>query len=283
MCIFITYIMKTVITSSDKSFLNLSELRRYSGLFKYLSLRDVSVRYKQTKIGFAWSIIRPLINILIFGCLSILVDKTQLPTQKFLMVSAGVIFWQLLSSAINEVSNSLTVNSNILTKVYLPKLILPLSSLLVCIIDFLIAFVIFILLFIFLKGLPTWQLIFLPIVILYGLVFCFSLGLLFATASVKFRDVKFILPFIIQILFYASPVFLSTEFILKLNMPEFAKIIYQLNPFVYMLNAFKYCIYGSFDNFNILYFGISIGITFLTLIVSLKYFLNFEKSFADYI
>jgi lipopolysaccharide transport system permease protein len=275
--------MKTVITSSDKSILNFSELKRYTGLFKYLSLRDVSVRYKQTKIGFAWSIIRPLINIVIFGFLSILVDKSQSATEKFLMVSAGVIFWQLLSTAITEVSNSLTTNANILTKVYFPKLILPLSSLLVCLIDFLIAFIIYIVLFLIFKGLPAWQLVFLPFVICYGLVFCFGLGLLFATASVKFRDVKFILPFFLQILFYASPVFLTSEFILKLHIHEFVKVIYQLNPLVSILNAFKYCFYGNFDNFSLLYFSSSIGITVLVLFFSIKYFLNFEKSFADYI
>ncbi|MDX2173408.1 MAG: ABC transporter permease [Bacteroidota bacterium] len=275
--------MKTVITSSDKSILNLGELKSYSGLFKYLSLRDVSVRYKQTKVGFAWSILRPIINIAIFGCLSILVDKSQSPSDKFLMVSAGIIFWQLISTAITETSNSLTANANILTKVYLPKLILPLSSLLVCIIDFFIAFTIFLIVFIIFKGLPAWQIVFTPFLLIYGLIFCFGLGLIFATASVKFRDVKFILPFIIQILFYASPVFLNTEFILKLNIPEFVKVIYQINPLVFMLDAFKYCIYGSFENFNVLYFCISFAITFLILVVSLKYFLNFEKSFADYI
>lgn len=275
--------MKTVITSSDKSLLNFSELKSYSGLFKYLSLRDVSVRYKQTKVGFAWSIIRPVINIVIFACLSILVDKSQSPADKFLMVSAGIIFWQLLSTAITDVSNALTANANIITKVYLPKLLLPLSSLLVCLIDFFIAFILYITVYILFKGWPAWQIVLLPLVIFYGLIFCFGFGLLFATASVKFRDVKFILPFIIQILFYASPVFLSTEFILKLNVPEIVKIIYQINPFVFMLNAFKYCIYGHFDNFNTLYFGVSLLITLLVLILSLKYFLRVEKSFADFI
>jgi lipopolysaccharide transport system permease protein len=275
--------MKTVITSSDKSLLNFSELKRYIGLFKYLSLRDVSVRYKQTKIGFGWSIIRPIINVVIFGFLSILVDKSQSASEKFLAVSAGIIFWQLLSTAITEVSNSLVNNTNLLTKVYFPKLILPLSSLLVCLIDFFIAFVIYFVLFLIFKGLPAWQFVFLPLVICFGLVFCFGLGLLFATASVKFRDVKFILPFFIQIMFYASPVFLSSEFILKLNIPEVIKVIYQLNPFVSILNAFKFCFYGSFDNFSLVYFSSSIAITMLLLLFSIKYFLNFEKSFADYI
>lgn len=278
-----SYRMKTIITSSDKSLINFSELKRYGGLFRYLSLRDVFVRYKQTWIGFGWSIIRPLINIIIFGALSYLVDRSQNFTEKFLMVSAGIVFWQLLSTAITEVSNSLVNNTNILTKVYFPKLILPFSSILVCVIDFLIAFVLFLIIFLILKGLPAWQIVFLPLVVLYGLFFCFGLGLAFATASVKYRDVKFILPFLIQVLFYVSPVFLSSEFILKLNMPEAFKIIYQLNPLVFILNGFKYCFYGHFDNFNILYAGSSICITFFIVIFSIRYFLNFEKSFADYI
>ncbi len=275
--------MKTVITSSDKSAFNFSELKRYAGLFKYLSLRDVFVRYKQTWVGFGWSVIRPLINVIIFGCFSFLIDRSQSFGDKFLAVSAGIIFWQLLSTAISEVSNSLLANSNLLTKVYFPKLILPFSSLLVCLIDFLISFVIFIVLFILFKGLPPWQIVLLPLVVFYGLIFCFSFGLLFATASVKYRDVKFILPFVIQILFYASPVFISSDFVLKLNMPEILKIVYQLNPLVFILNAFKFCFYGTFDNFNLVFMFSSIGITFVLLICSIKYFLNFEKSFADYI
>jgi lipopolysaccharide transport system permease protein len=276
-------VMKTVITSSDKSFLNLGELKRYGGLFKYLSLRDVFVRYKQTWLGFGWSIIRPLINILIFGCLSYLVDRSQNFRERFIMVSAGIVFWQLLSTAISDVSNSLTSNSNILTKVYFPKIILPFASILVCLVDFVIAFVIFLVLFFIFKGFPAWQIIFLPFVIFYGLVFCLGLGLIFATASVKYRDVKFILPFIIQILFYASPVFINTGFVLALNVPAWVKVLYQLNPLVFILNAFKYCFYGSFDTFNPVYTVISIGITSLILIFAIRYFLNFEKSFADYI
>src|SRR3954466_10678944 len=117
---------KTIITSSDRSLLNFKELMRYGGLLKYLSLRDIFVRYKQTKIGFAWSIIRPIINVLIFGCLSYLVDRSQNFSEKFLVVSAGIVFWQLLSTTISDVSNSIAANANILTKVYFPKIILPL-------------------------------------------------------------------------------------------------------------------------------------------------------------
>ncbi len=275
--------MKTTITSTDKSFFDLGELRAYSGLFKYLSLRDVLVRYKQTWVGFGWSLIRPLINIIIFGCLSYLVEKNGNFQDRFLFVSCGVVFWQLLSTCITEVSNSLTSNSNILSKVYFPKILLPLSGLLVCLIDFVIAFVIFLTLYFFIKGVPPWQVVFLPLVIGYGLVFALAFGLFFATASVKYRDVKFILPFIIQILFYASPVFLSSTFFLELNLPEWLKVAYQLNPLVFILNAFKYCFYGTFDGPSINYIIASFCITVVLLYASIRYFLNFEKSFADYI
>lgn len=275
--------MKTVITSNDKSFVSLGELRRYSGLLKYLSLRDVFVRYKQTWAGFGWSIIRPLANIVIFGCLSYLVDRSQNFRERFVLVSAGIVFWQLISTLITDISNSLVGNSNLLTKVYFPKLLLPVSSILVCLIDFVIAFVLFLILFFTFKGFPAWQIVFLPLVIVYGLIFCFAVGIIFATASVKYRDVKFILPFFLQILFYASPVFISSEFMLGLNMPSFVKVLYQLNPLVYILNAFKYCFYGYFENFNMFYALASFFITALILFTGLRYFLRFEKSFADHI
>jgi lipopolysaccharide transport system permease protein len=275
--------MKTIITSANRSLLNLSELKRYGGLFKYLSLRDVFVRYKQTWLGFGWSIIRPLINIVIFGGLSYLVDRSQNFKERFIMVSASIVFWQLLSTTINDVSSSLTNNSNILTKVYFPKLVLPFSSILVCLIDFFIAFIIFLVFFLFFKGLPPWQIVFLPLVILYGLVFCFSVGLIVATASVKYRDVKFILPFFVQILFYASPVFITSTFVLGLNMPIWFKVVYQLNPLVFILNAYKYCFYGQFDSYSPAYMLVSVCITLFVLILAIRYFLNFEKSFTDYI
>jgi lipopolysaccharide transport system permease protein len=275
--------MRTVISSTDRSILNLSELRRFSGLFRYLSLRDVFVRYKQTWIGFGWSIVRPLINIIIFGCLSYLVDRSGDFSKRFVVVSAGIVFWQLISTCITEVSNSLTANANLFTKVYFPRLILPFSSILVCLVDFVIAFLLFLFIYFFTYGFPPVQVIFVPLVIVYSLVFCLAAGLLFATASVKYRDVKFILPFLLQILFYASPVFLSSDFVLGLNIPQWMKVIYQLNPLVYMINAFKYCFFGSFGSFSVIYALASVIIALVLTVFSLNYFLRFERSFADYI
>ncbi|HQQ94599.1 MAG TPA: ABC transporter permease [Bacteroidia bacterium] len=275
--------MKTLITSSDRSNLDIRELQRFAGLFRYLSLRDVIVRYKQTRMGFAWSVLRPLINIVIFGSLSVLIDRGEDVGDKFLHVSAAVIIWQLISTCITDLSNSLLSNANILTKVYFPKVLLPLSGLLVCLVDFAIAFVIFLLVFILLKGLPPLSMLLFPLVLAYALFFSFSIGLLFSTASVKYRDVKFIVPFLLQILFYASPVFISSEFVLRYNLPDILKGLYQLNPLVHIINAFKYCFFGAFESFSPAYFSASVLISLFLFYGALRYFLRFEKTFADHI
>ncbi len=241
------------------------------------------VRYKQTWIGFGWSIIRPLINTLIFGTLSIFVTKSGNVSERFLAVSGAVVFWQLISTCISDVSNSLSSNANILTKVYFPKILLPLSGLLVCLVDFVIAFALFLIAYLVMKGLPPVEILLLPLVLVYGLVFALGFGLIAATASVKYRDVRFILPFIVQILFYASPVFIESKFVYDLGLPQWAESLYQLNPLVGILNAYKFCLYGVYDHFSLLYFLVGMGITAVMLVIALRYFLKFEKSFADYI
>jgi lipopolysaccharide transport system permease protein len=275
--------MKTVITSGDRSIIDLAELRTYKGLFRYLSLRDVIVRYKQTRAGFAWSVMRPLMNIVIFGCLSYLVERSASFSEKFVAVSAGIVFWQFISTTVTDVSNSLSANAGILSKVYFPKIILPFSSVLVCLLDFLIAFALFLLIYFFFRGLPPVHILLFPVALLLGLVFSMGLGLFAATASVRYRDVKFILPFILQLLFYASPVFLSSVFVLQQNVPQFLKVLYQLNPLVFIINFFKFCMFGNFESFNLVYALWSLVFTFLLMLFSTRYFLKFEKSFADYI
>jgi lipopolysaccharide transport system permease protein len=275
--------MKTVISSSERKVLQAGELRYYSGLLRYLSLRDVFVRYKQTWLGFGWSLIRPAVNILIFGSLSYLVERGGDFSSKFVTVSAGIVFWQLLSTVASDTSNSLTANSAILTKVYFPKILLPVSTLLVALVDFAIAFVFFLIIYFSIVGAPTWRILLFPLFTALGLMFSFSLGLAAATASVRYRDVRFILPFFLQILFYASPVFLSSEFILGLDFSGTLKVLYQLNPLVFIINGFKFCFFGHFDSFDPLYAACSLAIVAFMLFGSVRYFNNFERTFADYI
>jgi lipopolysaccharide transport system permease protein len=275
--------MKTVVSSSSLPLLDLSEFRRFSGLLRYLSLRDVFVRYKQTWLGFAWSLVRPAVNILIFGSLSYLVERGGNFMERFVFVSAGVVFWQLLSTVMNDVSNSLSANSAILTKVYFPKLLLPMSSLLVGLVDFSIAFVFFLIIYFVFSGIPGIEMLLLPVFVIAGIAFSFSVGLAAATASVRYRDVKFILPFLLQILFYVSPVFISSEFVLSHDVPQWMKMLYQINPLVFIINGFRYCFFGSFDSFSVTYAVVSAGVILLTLFASIRYFVRFERTFADYI
>ena len=275
--------MKTIVDSAKAGKLNWQEITRFAGLFRYLSLRDVLVRYKQTWAGFLWAIIRPLVQIVIFGFLSQFIERSNNYGDKFLFVASGVIIWQLISTTITDTSNSLINNANILTKVYFPKILLPASSLLVCLIDFAIALVIFLIMFFTLKGMPGYEIVFLPFILIYAIVFCFSIGLFFATLNVKYRDIKFLLPFILQIGFYVSPVFLSTEFFMKLHVPQFLKYLFLLNPLVGIIDGFRFCFFGGTAIYDLPLFLGSIGITALLLIIGLRYFYRFEKSFTDYI
>lgn len=275
--------MKTVIDSSRNGKIDRPEIIRFAGLFKYLSLRDVMVRYKQTWAGVLWAVIRPIVNIVIFGLLSVLISKPQNYEERFLTVSCGVILWQLISAGITEVSNSLVNNSNILTKVYFPKIILPASSILVSLIDFAISLVIFLIMFFVLKGVPEWKVFLFPVFILYAIVFCLAVGLFFATLNVKYRDIKFLLPFLLQVAFYASPVFLSTDYIMSFNAPIIIKKLYLLNPVVGIMDGFRFCFFGGNAIYDVPMFIGSIAFTLILLVFGVNYFLRFEKSFADFI
>ena len=274
--------MKTIIDSNSSSKLHLSEILRFKGLLWNLSMRDVLVRYKQTFIGVIWAVAKPVITIVIFGFFSQFIERTDNVSDRFVTVSAGVIIWGLISTAITEVSNSILSNSNILTKVYFPKIIIPMSSLLVCLIDFFISFIVLLICKIFISGLPGIEFLLVPLFLLYGLIFSFSVGLFFATLNVKYRDIKFLLPFLLQIGFYVCPVFLSTNFYLS-KLPESLKPIFLANPLLAIIDGFKYCFLGTPMQLPPMYFAIGIVITLLITLFSLKYFTRFEKTFADFI
>ncbi|MFO0355591.1 MAG: ABC transporter permease [Sphingobacteriaceae bacterium] len=274
--------MRTIIESNSKSILDLREIFRFKDLLWNLSKRDVLVRYKQTFIGVVWAIIRPLINIVIFGFLSQFIEQTDNMAERFIQVSAGMVIWGLISTSVTDISNSIVSNSSILTKVYFPKLIIPISSLTVCLIDFFISFVILVILKISLIGMPGPEFFLFPLFLIYALVFGLSIGLFFATLNVKYRDVKLLVPFLIQIGFYACPVFLSTSFYLE-KLPESLKPIFLSNPLVGVIEGFKYAFLGQPMQISPLYFGIGVVITLLLMIFSLRYFVKFEKTFADFI
>jgi lipopolysaccharide transport system permease protein len=274
--------MKTVITSEDKSFINLSELKRYGSLFSNLAKRDFLVRYKQAFAGVLWALIKPLVSILVFGYISSKIAGNGNAAFSFLNVAAAMLLWQLFSNVFNDVSNSIIGNSNLFSKVYFPKIIIPLSTILVCLVDFFISLIILVVLFIISGQAIHWHLILAPVFVLLTVINGLGLGLYFATINVKYRDVKFIVPVILQFGLYAAPVIFSTKYYLE-RLPAWLHWLFCLNPMVGAIDGFKYALFGGEAIYNLNYFIASICMSFLFLFIGIKYFYKFERNFVDYI
>ncbi|WP_317897491.1 ABC transporter permease [Aurantibacillus circumpalustris] len=274
--------MKTIITSNDKSFLNLSELRRYSSLLNNLAKRDFLVRYKQAFAGIIWALVKPLINILVFGYIASKINSGQDAATNFVYVASAMVLWQLFSNVFNDVSNSIVGNSNLFSKVYFPKIIIPIGSTLVCLVDFLISLIILVALFVITGKDLHWQLILTPVFIGLTLINGLGLGLYFATINVKFRDIKFIVPVMIQFGMYVTPVIFSSAYYLE-RIPTSLHWLFCLNPMVGVIDGFKYCLFGDVITYHYIYFFLSIFSSFLFLFIGVKYFYKFERNFVDYI
>lgn len=273
---------KIIIDSNLNSFFSVKEIIRYKSLLSNLAKRDFLVRYKQAFAGVIWAIIKPLISILVFGYISSKISNSQNASTNFLYVASAMLLWQLFSNVFNEVSNSIVGNANLFSKVYFPKIVIPLSTLLVCLVDFLISLIILVILFIISGQSISWHLILAPIFVVLTLINGLGLGLYFATINVKFRDVKFIVPVILQFGLYVTPVIFSTSYYLD-RLPEYMHWLFCLNPMVGAIDGFKYALFGSQAIYNDYYFITSIGMSFIFLFIGIKYFYKFERDFVDYI
>jgi lipopolysaccharide transport system permease protein len=253
-----------------------TDLWRYRELFYILSWRDIKVRYKQTVLGAAWSIIRPLLTTIIFTVVFSKIAKLNNPGNApyALMVFAGMLPWQFFSNALSESSNSLIGNANLITKVYFPRLIIPASSVITSLVDFAISFLILIAMMCWYQYLPSWHIIFLPVFILLAFLCAFGVGLYLTAVNVKYRDFRYIIPFIIQFGLYITPVGFSSSLI-----GEKWKLVYSLNPMVGVIDGFRWCILG--DPMNWISFAFSLVVVIVFLIIGITYFRKMEKSFAD--
>jgi lipopolysaccharide transport system permease protein len=261
------------------------DLWNYRGLFFFLAWRDVLVRYKQTTIGIAWSVIRPVLTILAMAFLGWLFHS-DIPAgvPRLLLVSAAALPWQFFSSSFSESSNSLVVNSNLLTKIYFPRLIVPVSTVIVCLIDFIISFFIFICMMVAYRYVPDYKIVLLPLLLLLALVISFGAGLYVAALNVKYRDFRYVIPFIVQFGLYLSPVaFSSQDIYSNVNIPEWLKVIYSLNPMVGVIDGFRWCLLGGKISIYLPGFITSVAISFIVLFLGIRYFRKTEKSFADII
>jgi len=260
--------------SSEKNYWK--DLWRFRELFYILSWRDIKVRYKQTVLGAAWSIIRPLLTTIVFTVVFNKIAKLQNPGNApyALMVFAGMLPWQFFSNALSESSNSLIGNANLITKVYFPRMIIPASSVITSMVDFAISFLILVAMCCWYQYLPSWHIIFLPLFILIAFFCAFGVGLYLTAVNVKYRDFRYIIPFIIQFGLYITPVGFSSSVI-----GERWKFLYSLNPMVGVIDGFRWCILG--DSMSLSSLLISLTTTLLFLMLGLFYFRKMEKTFAD--
>ena len=257
-----------------------TDLWRYRELFYILSWRDITVRYKQTVIGIAWAILRPLLTMVvftvIFGKLAKLPSDGHVPYP--LMVYAAMLPWQFFSSSVSEASNSLITNTQLITKVYFPRIIIPLSSVVTSFVDFLISFVILIFLMTFYKFMPSWNILLLPVFPVIVFLTASGIGLYITALNVKYRDFRYIVPFIVQFGLYISPVGFSSSII-----PENYRLLYSLNPMVGVIDGFRWAILGGESMIYWPGFVLSIGVTIVFLSLGIYQFRKMEKKFADII
>lgn len=252
------------------------DLWRYRELFYILAWRDLKVRYKQTVIGAAWSIIRPVLTTIIFTFIFSRVAKLPAPgaAPYALMVFVGMLPWQFFSNSLSEASMSLIGNSNLITKVYFPRMIIPASSVITSLVDLGISLIILVVMFFIYHFIPAATIVLLPFFILIAFIAAFGVGLYVTALNVKYRDFRYIIPFIIQFGLYITPVGFSSSVV-----PEKWRMVYALNPMVGVVDGFRWCILG--EPLNIPSFLISIVISLLFLWIGIRYFRKTEKSFAD--
>src|SRR5438477_12868766 len=256
------------------------DLWRYRELFRVLAWRALAVRYKQTVIGVAWAVIRPLLTMIvftvIFGRIAKLPSDGSAPYP--LMVFAGMLPWTFFSTGLSEASNSLLSNANLISKVYFPRLIVPTATVVVAFTDFLITFLMLILLMAWFEFWPGWRLLLLPAFILLAFMASMGPALWISALNVKYRDFRFVIPFIVQFGLYISPVGFSSRVV-----PEEWRLLYALNPMVGVIDGFRWCILGGQSLLHLPGLAASACVTAFFLWFGIRRFRRTERSFADLI
>ncbi len=257
-----------------------SDIWRYRELFIILAWRDISVRYKQTIIGVLWSILRPLLTMLVFTI--VFGSVAKLPTDGNspypLLVFSAILPWTLFANSLSESSNSLIDNTNLISKVYFPRLIIPIATIVTATVDFLLSFVILIVMMCLYQFVPDWQLLLLPAFVILALLASIGPGLWITAFNVRYRDFRYIIPFVVQFGLYISPVGFSSKVI-----SEKWRFIYSLNPMVGVIDGFRWCILGGDSTIYFPGFFLSLVVVAFFLWLGISRFRKMEKTFADLI
>ena len=255
------------------------DLWRYRELFYILAWRDIAVRYKQTIIGVLWAVLRPLLTMMIF--VVVFGKIAKLPSEGIpypIYVFAAMLPWTFFASAFSDASNSLTGNANLISKVYFPRLIIPAASVIVSAVDFMISLLILFALMAWYQYWPSWHMLTLPLFLLLGFFAALGTGLFVSSLNVKYRDFRFVVPFIVQLGVYISPVGFSSSII-----PEAYRVFYYFNPMVGVIDGFRWAISGGKTALNQTEISLAVGVVALFCVIGIATFRKTEKNFADVI
>lgn len=254
------------------------DLWRYRELFYFLAWRDILVRYKQTVIGVAWAVIRPLLTMMVLTFIfSYLAKMPSNGVPYPILVFSGMLPWQFFATAFSESGNSLVSNAGMISKVYFPRLVVPVSSVITSFVDFLISAVLLAIIMVYYGYFPGKSILLLPLFVILAFATAFGSGLWISALMVRYRDFRYIVPFVVQFGLYVSPVaFLSSV------VPEKWRLLYSLNPMVGVIDGFRWALLGE-KNIYWPGFYISVGGVILLIVTGIWYFRRTERTFADVI
>ena len=260
------------------------DLWRFRELFFVLAWRDIAVRYKQTVAGAAWAVVQPLLSMIImtviFGKVAGLPSVGTAPYA--VMVFAAILPWQFFSNALSSASQSLVGNANLISKVYFPRMIVPTSSVVVSFIDFLVCGVILLVLMASYRFWPTWHMLLLPLLVIWAILAALGPGLIITALMVRYRDFRFLVPFIVQFGLYVSPVAYSSQ-IVREKFGDTWFLVYSMNPMVGVIDGFRWAILGGSADLFMPGIALSLILTIVLFVVSIMHFRKTERAFADVI
>lgn len=256
------------------------DLWAYRELFAVLAWRDISVRYKQTAVGVLWALLKPFLTIMVF---TVLFGRIAgLPTEGgapyTLLVVAGLLPWNLFATSMGEASNSIVSNATLVSKVYFPRIIVPVATIVVGLADFVVTLVILAAMMVWYRYVPGWQILLMPVFVGLAALAALGPGLLFASLVVKYRDIRYVVPFVLQLGVYISPVGYSSTVA-----PASWRLLYSVNPLVGIIDGFRWCILDGQTPFEWQSFAISVAMVLVLLWLGLTHFRRNEKSFVDLI
>lgn len=274
--------MQTKVIDAEKSgiFPNLKELYRYRDLFITLSWRDFRVRYAQTTIGFLWAFLQPAITLLILSLVFGRFVGVETTVPHLLFTVAGMIIWTYFAYVMTNSGNSIIANQGMVKKIYFPRLIIPLSKAVVGLIDFGITLIMLVVLMIYYGVAPTSNVWLAPLFILIGMIAALGAGIWLCALTVRYRDFQYIVPFIVQIGLYITPIAYPAEFATQ-NLPKWAAALYYLNPMAGVVQGFRWTLFGGEAPGDL--FWVSLIMVLFLFVSSLFYFRKVEGDMADYV